>query len=536
MKVIKKLILVLLVMVLILSTAGCAQSQGGDIVESEGSDENSSQESENNEKDNENPVIVRLRGGDYGLSHPFACYSRGPGFYKVKLVFDSLVEKDHSGQIPWLAKSWDVKDGGQKYVFQLREDVKWSDGESFTAEDVVFTYEYIKDFPAMGANDLALKNGIVDEVNALSDYEVEFSLTNPNPGFIDAVITINIIPKHIWEKVERPDEFTSPESLVGTGPYTLTDYSKENGTYRFEAREDFWGPAQGVDIIEYVPVSDEVLALEKGDIDLASIPSDSLSRFQDNPSFTIMENPGVWGYRLRFNMEKLPELKIKELRQAFAYAIDRQDIVDKIGRGAGVPGSMGILPPDHIWYNSELPKYERNIDKAKELLEQIDTDTIEYELLVGEGSEVRMGELIKQHLEEGGIKVNVVSTDTKSRDGRIADGNYDLIIVGHGGWARDVDYLRTRFQNTIDDWASGTPGYDNPKFTKLADMQLNEFDNSKRKEIVMDIQKILAEDIPEIPLYMKTGYTVYRNTTYDGWMYAYDHHQSTHNKLSFLNY
>jgi len=316
----------------------------------------------------------------------------------------------------------------------------------------------------------------------------------------------------------------------------LTDYSKENGAYRFEAREGFWGPSQGVDVIEYVPVSDAVLALEKGDIDIANIPPDSLSIFRDDSNFTVMENPGVWGYRLRFNMEKVPEFKEKELRKAFAYAIDRQDIVDKIARGAGIPGSMGVLPPDHVLYNSELPKYERSIDKAKGLIEEIGAETLQYELLVGEGLEVRMGELIKQHLQKVGIQINVVSTDTKSRDARIADGSYELIIVGHGGWARDFDYLRTRFKNTIDDWSSGNPGYNNSEFTKLAEMQLNEFDNEKRKELAMEIQSIIAEDVPEIPLYMKTGYTVFRNNSHDGWMYEYDHHQSSHNKLSFLNY
>lgn len=482
------------------------------------------------------PVVVRLRGGDYGLPQPFACYSRGPGFYKVKLIFDSLIEKDDKGPIPWLAESWDVEDDGKKYVFKLREDVKWSDGKSFTASDVVFTYNYIKEYPAVAANGLTLKKGIINEVKALSDYKVEFDLSTANAGFIEALTTVNIIPKHIWEGVDRPDEFSAPESLVGTGPFSLADYSKENGTYKFEAVKDFWGPAPAVDVIEYVPVSDSVLSLEKGDIHITTIPVDSLSRFQNNPEFTVMSNPGVWGYRLRFNMEKVPEFKSKEFRQAFAYAIDRKDIVDKIARGAGVPGSMGILPTDHIYYNPDIPKYEKNIEKSKDLLSQSEVEIKEYELLLGKGLELRMGELIKEHLEEVGIKVKVVSMDTKSRDAKIVDGSYELIICGHGGWGRDVDYLRTRFGSEIKSWSSGTPGYVNPEFTKLAQKQLIEMDSDKRKGIAMQMQMILAEDVPEIPLLMRAGNTVYRNTIHDGWMYEYNHHESTHNKLSFLKY
>src|SRR6056297_3819157 len=129
MKTIKKLIAVVLLVSLIILVVGCSQIPGEDLPEPEESDDNSHQDSENETEKSEDSVIVRLAGGDYGLSHPFACYSRGPGFYKVKLVFDSLVEKDDKGQIPWLAKSWEVGDGGKNYIFKLRENVKWSDGE-----------------------------------------------------------------------------------------------------------------------------------------------------------------------------------------------------------------------------------------------------------------------------------------------------------------------------------------------------------------------------------------------------------------------
>lgn len=497
---------------------------------------NNNQEKADAEKKTEKtePVVVKLAGGDFGLSQPYTTYSRGPGTYKVKLVFDSLVAKDDKGYIPWLAENWELKEEGKQYVFTLRDDVKWADGEPFTAEDVIFTFNYGQEHPPVGSSPLLMKEGFLKEVVKTSDHEVVFNLSEPNPNFLEAIISVNIIPKHIWEGVERPDEFTDEEALIATGPFKLVDYNKEHGTYRFEAREDFWGPKPAVDVIEFVPVSDPVMALENGDIDLASIPVDSLSRFENKEEFTMMDNLGVYGTRLRFNIANVDDFKSKEFRQAFAYAIDRQDIVEKIARGAGVPGSMGILPPAHIWYNDQVPKYDKNIEKAKELIEKSGITPGEYELLVGEGQEVRLGELIKEQLEAVGIQVNVVTADLKSRDSRMAEGDYQLVVTGHGGWGRDADYLRTRFAGKADGWSSGTPGYENETFSQLAEEQRVEIDEAKRKKTIMELQEVLAEDVPEIPLFMRTGKTVYRNTTYDGWKYEFDHHESTHNKLSYL--
>ncbi len=145
-----------------------------------------------------------------------------------------------------------------------------------------------------------------------------------------------------------------------------------------------------------------------------------LPRFAKDPAFTVMENPGFWGYRLRFNMEKLPEFKKEELRQAFAYAINRQDLVDKIARGAAIPGSMGILSPHRRWYNPHLSPYDHNPEKAMGILAGLATGPrMSYELLVGGDREVRIGEILKEQLDRVGIKLRVVSVNMKARDARM---------------------------------------------------------------------------------------------------------------------
>lgn len=482
--------------------------------------------------------LIRLEGGDYGLPQPYTTHSRGPGRYKVNLIFDKLVEKDENGYIPWLAKEWEMSEDGLEYHLILQEEVKWHDGKPFTAEDVAFTLEYARKYTPVVSSAQLLDENFIQEVNVMNDHEVVIRLGEPSPIFIEELFGISILPKHIWQDIDEPESFHEPESLIGTGPYQLTHYEQEHGTYRFEAFDLFWGPEQKVDIIEFIPVSDSVLALRNEDIHLADIPMDSLEYFQENEKYQLVEKPGVWGYRLRFNMEEKPELKKRELRQAMAYAIDRQALVERIARGGGIPGSLGILPPDHRWHEAGVKAYDFSPDQAMLILDEngIETENLSFELLTGEDQEVRMGELIREQLEDIGIEINLHSRDSQSRDQRIADGQYEMVIVGHGGWARDADYLRARFTTADGDWVNSVPGYHHPLLMDMLEEQILILDEEERKQKIKEIQYILAEEVPEIPLFLRTGYTVYNKEAYDGWMHVFDHHNMTHNKLSYLDY
>lgn len=484
------------------------------------------------------PMVLRLEGGDWGFPQPYTCYTRGPGNAKVNYIFDKLIEKDEKEFIPWLAHKWEVLEDGKKYTFHLVENAKWHDGEPFTAADVVFTFNYIKEYPgSVFLSELFMDDSFLLEVKAVSDYQVQFTLARADATFFDALATVYILPQHVWSEIDRPDKFTSSEAVIGTGPYILTDYNKEHGTYRYEANRNFWGPEPAVDVMEFIPVSDSVLALENGDIHIADIPVDVLPRFQNNPNFTVMEKPAFWGFRVRFNMERVPDFKVREVRQAFAYAIDRQDLVNITARGAAVAGSLGVLPPDHRWFNPSLPKYERDVEKAKALLAQagLADKKLQYELLVGGDREARIGELIKEQLSDIGIDIQIVSTDMKTRDSKIAQGNYQLVLVGHGGWASDPNYLGVRFTGgDRGNWLGGTPGYFNAKVEELAERLRKELDENVRKQITMELQQLLAEDVPEISLYLTAGQVVFRNDIHDGWMHVFDHHETTHNILSFV--
>jgi len=492
--------------------------------------------------------VIHLSGGDYGYPTPFMHYPRGPGIYKMNLIFDSLIERDDKGLVPWLAESWDISSDGKKYTFNLRDDVLWSDGEPFTADDVKFTIDYEKEHPPISAYDLST----VSEIEVIDEHTIVFTLSQPMAPFLDKIASVRIIPKHIWSKVDDPNTFDSPEAVVGTGPYLLDEYNKEHGTYRFVANENFWGPSIRVKSIEFVPVSDAIVAFQQGEIDFVSLSADLVDSFKSDPEIYVFQQPAIWGYELTFNMAKNPILKEKAVRQAFAYALDREELVEKIGRGAGKPGSMGILPQDHIWYNPDLPQYEHDAEKAMKILEDAgwtdsdgngimdkDGDELSFDLILA-SDQARIGELVKERLKEAKISVNIQAIEGKSRDAKLASGDYEIGINGYGGWGADADYLRTKFCGEsfgIEGASHGRPltGYQNDEVDELCLAQLSETDAEKRKEIVFEIQELLAEDVASIPLYYTASYNAYRPAVYDGWMNMFDHHEMTHSKLSYLD-
>ncbi|MCQ1536600.1 diguanylate phosphodiesterase [Methanosarcina sp. KYL-1] len=502
---------------------------------------------ENTADGSQHADVVYLSGGDYGYPQPFTIYPRGPGSSKVGMIFDSLVERDEIGIIPWLAESWEVSSDGMEYTFYLREGVTWSDGEPFTASDVKFTFDYEQEnVPISGG----IESGVVDNVQVVDPNTVKFVLVQPASSFLYKLTSFNIIPEHIYKDVSDPFTFLDPEAVIGTGPFLLDEYNKEHGSYRFVTNDNFWGPDTAVEAVEFIPVSDSLIAFEQGQIDFTSISPDILDRFTSDPDVRIVQQPAFWGYQFYFNMKACPELADRRVRQAFAYAIDRDELVKKIARGAGKSGKMGILSEDHIWYNPDQPEYSYDPEKAGELLEEagwIDTDgdgirdkngeKLSYVLSLGSG-EVRIGELIKERLSEAGIDVQVKALESKSRDTNLKNGDFELLISGFGGWGADADYLRTRYCDTTQSGSvsSGAAvfGYHNDTLNALGTQELQELDDEKRKEIVYDMQTVLANDIPAIPLYYTTSYDVWRISKYDGWMNMYDHHARTHSILSYL--
>jgi len=450
--------------------------------------------------------------GDWGFPSPYGHYSRGPGYIRMSLIFDTLVWKDENGFVPALAESWEYLADEKAYVFHLREGVTWNDGQPFSAQDVAFTVQYIKDHPYQWVD-----SSIIEEAMASDDNTVKITLKKDYAPFLDQVAgTLPIMPEHVYEDVSDPAGFKDDAALTGTGPFKLVNYDKTQGTYLYEANENYYQGAPNVKQIKFVKISLEMsaAALKKGDVDAATVPGETVKDLKKE-DFSVVEASHDWVAKIMVNHRKAPFSDAK-FRQALYYAIDRQDLVDTGLRGYGLAGSPGLYAPDNQWYNANQGQYPFDPAKAGQLLEELGyekkegsqyytkaSEPEEIELLATATTE-RQGELIAKQLDAAGFKVNLRSVDPKTLDSLVGAWKFDLALSGHGGLGGDPAILN---KVVLDQKSFNSARYDEDKqLNDVLNEQIDEMDLSQRKDLVDQAQELIAQDLPALPLYYTDSY------------------------------
>lgn len=481
---------------------------------------------------------LKLEGGtDWGTPNPFLHQSRGPGQAKAALVYGSLLEKDENGDIGWLAKDWTVEEN--VFTFTLYDDLTFHDGDDLTTEDVAFSLDYYKEFPPV-SNSLGTGDDyLVQDYEIIDDQTIAITAEEVSADTLSSLGSFKIIPKHIWENVEDPYTYTGDGYLVGSGAYMCTSYDAASGSYEFTAFDNFVPMKPAAERILFVPVSDSLLAFENGEIDITSMPVDLMDRYKNDESIGLVEKANDMGYKMLINFEKCPDFLDKELRVALYHALNRQNIVDSVFRGAGSVGSAGYVPEGGLYYNNECTVYEYDPAAAKTAF---DGKEIKVTLLASDsGNDVSIAELIKIDLEAAGIEVEVISYESSTRDEMINSGNYEFALVGNGGWGNNPpNYMRTIFSD-ISKNKGGNPhsmgpiGYSNEEITQLCEAQADETDFHTRLQMFKDIQKLVSDEIPLIVIANQSSYSMYRKDYYDGWMKTYAYQQAEQNRLSFMS-
>jgi len=153
---------------------------------------------------------------------------------------------------------------------------------------------------------------------------------------------------------------------MGSGPFVLHEYNKEEGRYVYHANPDYFMGAPNVDELVYIRVQDPSLALLSEEIDESSFSGKKIvavDAFREDDRFEILEGPNYWTLKLYFNPERSP-LDRREVRQGIAYAVDRPEIVEKAQLGGAIVASTGLLSPGTFWHNPNLSTYERDLERA----------------------------------------------------------------------------------------------------------------------------------------------------------------------------
>ncbi len=516
----RRLLALLLALVLTLGMfAGCGQEQ------------DSSSGSEGEER-----VLTVSGNGDFGYPSVYTISSKGQGYMTLSYIFDTLMWKDENGLIPYLAESYSISEDSKTYTFNLREGIKFTDGEPFTAEDVKFTFDYMKEHPYQWVS-----VDMVKEARVVDDLTVEIELNEVYVPFLsDVAGSLPILPKHIWENVTEPETFNTPEATVSTGPFMLENYDSAAGTYTFKANPDyFYGEVQ-IDklIIANVSGSDAKEALLSGEIDVApNINYKAAESLKEDANFTVLEGPGLSVTRLYLNFGD-SALATKEVRQAMYHAINLDEIVEKAYGGSGYPGSAGHVQPDTPWYNPDVKQYDYNVDTAKELLAQagaVDSngdgvlefqgEPMSYTLKFSEGDEA-LAELLVSYLGAVGIEVSAQASDDATVKSAIADGDFELAFNTNGSFGGDPVFL-SRFATEGVDGAPIVTGqggvtWESDEYNRIYNESASELDENKRHELVDQLQEIIAEELPCLTLYYKESVAAYNNTVFNGFYYTPD--------------
>jgi peptide/nickel transport system substrate-binding protein len=485
---------------------------------------------------------VRLAGGTFGFPSAFA-YIGGPGYVQMNLIYDTLMWKDDTGRLmPWLASSVQRSADGLTYTFELRPGVKWQDGQPVTAEDVAFTFNY---FPTQSLGPLLIAQPFnVRGARATGPLTVEIELVIPAVTFLGSVAgAVPIIPKHVWQSIKNAPQAQDLAVVVGSGPYKLKSYSAGEGSYQYVANDSYFLGRPFVRQVELVPVDDELVALQAGTTDVGEtqpegVTPDALASFRANSAFGIVEQTGDFMFPLIFNLGKGGALADVRFRRACALAIDRSALVSRLVGSNGEPGNPGFLPPTHPYYVA-VQQYSYDPAAANRLLDSAgyhrtapgatrqapDGKLLSFQILTGNSPVPPVVDLLIPALRNIGVEVSVKAVDLPtlfSLAQQDADQFALTLYPGPQGASPDADpdTLRSYYSSHIKGRLEGAQGYVNPEFDRLADAQLITPDVAKRKEMIARMQHIIAADLPALPLYYSTLFTVFRKSAFDQWYYT----------------
>lgn len=486
-------------------------------------------------------------------------------------LFEGLVKLDvHTAEIvPCLAQSWTCSDDNLTWTFKLHEDVRWSDGHEFTADDVVFTFEsliYNPDVPSSLASIFTV-DGEKMIVEKVDKYTVRVRTPVPYAPFLYEMQT-SILPRHILEPFVSSKTFMNAwgvdadvSTVVGTGPFMIESYLpgqrcvlSRNPYYRLKDKQGRQLPLinRVVGLIVQNPEV-AVIKFRSGEIDIVGVSGKHyrpLFEEQSTGSYGLYDcGPGQTADFVTFNQS--PELEAeekkvwfcdREFRTAVAHAIDAQSMIDNIFFGQGERYYAAMSEYAGAFFNPDVARYDYDLDKARAILEKagyMDTDgdgiiekpagvPVSFTLLTNTNNPLRMDmcAMIKTDLGKIGLDVSIAGIDFNTMITRLSDpkSGWEAALLGftgviepHGGKNVWDPSGRLHFWNlspafsggnekTVNQWKASLPEWET-EIESLFSRGVREFDREKRVAIYRRWQDIVARELPVI--YMVGGKRIY---------------------------
>lgn len=422
-------------------------------------------------------------------------------------VMAGLVKYDpDTGEIVGdLATSWDVQDNGTVWIFHLRHDAKFADGTPCTAQDVVRSIERVM---KIQGDPSWLVTDFVENVTALDNYTVKFTLKTPASYFLALVAT----PPYYPVSPKYPmDQIASDATWGGCGPYMIEEWIRDEKLV-LVPNPYYYGekPKNSKVVISFYSSAKALKdALLSGQVDIAwrTLNPEDIQDLKSNPNYNVIEVPGLYIRYVVIKTDAPPTDNVL-VRRALAAAVNRTEIAQLVYKGTVEP--LYSLVPAGLWSHVDVfkEKYgDGNLDLARQLLQQAgysESNKLHIELWYTPthygDTEQQLAAVLKTEWEKTGmITVDVKSSEWSQYVDQLRNGEMMVSLLG---WYPDYldpdDYLTPFLASSANGW-TGT-GYSNPTVDQLLKKAQILTDQDQRAEIYKQVQEILADDVPYIPL------------------------------------
>jgi peptide/nickel transport system substrate-binding protein len=436
-----------------------------------------------------------------------------------QLIFDDLLELDeHLNVAPALADRWEIPDP-LTYVFHIHHDVKFHDGRPLTSRDVKWTFDSLLQGKIRSTKAAVYR--FVDHIDAADNDTVVFHLKEPSSTFLWNLSggSIGIVPYSSGDEMTRHP--------IGSGPFSFVSAETDKEII-LQRNDAYWGEKPHLARVRFVVVPDattQALELRKGSADLtinSPMPPDTVLTLERDPALRVQRGAGTRLAYLAFNLRD-PILKDVRVRQAIAYAMDRRPMIQYLWRGQAQP-AHSVLPPQSWAYNDDVPRYDYDPVKARQLL-----DAAGYPVVNGVRFHVAMKTstdentrlmvaVLQQQLRDVGIALDIRSFEFATFFSDVTHGAFQLYGLRWIGGNEDPDIFEYAFHSSkFPPNGANRSFYSNSRLDALIDHARRETNQNIRKQDYAKVQRILATDLPYINLWYLDNLVVHtkrvRNVT-----------------------
>jgi peptide/nickel transport system substrate-binding protein len=452
------------------------------------------------------PPLTVLTGTDVSTFDPQVPFEVETS-YVLNNIFETLVEFDPTFHlVPRLAVRWTNPDD-RTWRFYLNEKARFSDGSSLTANDVAFSINRLK---SLTNSDLQGFTEHIQSIHIIDDQTLEITTSTP-ASILNDLVFIPIMN----EKQVRAAGSQIAEKPMGTGPYRLVKWDRKKQIIL--TQNEFYEMHPQVKQVRFIisedpeKVLDDILA-RKPDLSLY-IPFRKIEEFNKRKpaDLSVLSSNGISVEYLTVNMRpSIPDFKGKNplsdvrIRKALAYAMNNQEIVQKILMGFGRPASQ-LIAPEIFGFDPSIQPIPYDPAKAKQLLSQSGYDGTEIPVYTVEGGSYRLEKALMKQWADVGVNAQLkILTDTKEMNNALFSGAFTVTIQGYSCTSGDASEVLTFSFHTQDEkngYGKGNyAGYSNPELDHIAEENLRVLNPRARLEMLQRAMRIVSDDLPYIPL------------------------------------